>query len=396
MSSTTRSWRLDGYAQDAKVYLTGAQSLADDRGHVEVESLHLLYRLLDRDAYTQKVFEAAGIDPGDLLVECEAVLRKLPQVPGAVAFVSPRLFGTSTRAEAEAARDASPVRVRHLVAALVSEVAGLTGAVLRSLDVNEQRVREALKAVPEGPMVTTESTTAPSFGGGGGGGGGSGGGGGAAGNALAQYTRDLIAEASAERYDPIVGRDGELRRMLQVLARRQKNNPLLVGEPGVGKRSIAYALASRLAQGDVPAPLEEEAADAARSGAARGRGPKLRGELEERLRAGAPGGARRRGGHHPLRRRAAHPLWEQLGGERARPICSSPRCRGARCSSSAPPRPRSTRRTSRKTRPCRGSSRCCPSRRPPRRRRSPCAGASSSATRFITACASPTRRWWPR
>jgi ATP-dependent Clp protease ATP-binding subunit ClpB len=283
MSSTTRSWRLDGYAQDAKVYLTGAQSLADDRGHVEVESLHLLYRLLDRDAYTQKVFEAAGIDPGDLLVECEAVLRKLPQVPGAVAFVSPRLFGTSTRAEAEAARDASPVRVRHLVAALVSEVAGLTGAVLRSLDVNEQRVRDALKAVPEGPMVTTESTTAPSFGGGGGGGGGSGGGGGAAGNALAQYTRDLIAEASAERYDPIVGRDGELRRMLQVLARRQKNNPLLVGEPGVGKRSIAYALATRLAQGDVPAPLKKKRLMQLDLGLLVA-GARLRGELEDRLR----------------------------------------------------------------------------------------------------------------
>jgi ATP-dependent Clp protease ATP-binding subunit ClpB len=300
MSSTTRSWRLDGYAQDAKVYLTGAQSLADDRGHVEVESLHLLYRLLDRDAYTQKVFEAAGIDPGDLLVECEAVLRKLPQVPGAVAFVSPRLFGTSTRAEAEAARDASPVRVRHLVAALVSEVAGLTGAVLRSLDVNEQRVRDALKAVPEGPMVTTESTTAPSFGGGGGGGGGSGGGGGAAGNALAQYTRDLIAEASAERYDPIVGRDGELRRMLQVLARRQKNNPLLVGEPGVGKRSIAYALATRLAQGDVPAPLKKKRLMQLDLGLLVA-GARLRGELEDRLRAGTPGRARRRGGHHPLR-----------------------------------------------------------------------------------------------
>ncbi|MBL8603846.1 MAG: AAA family ATPase [Myxococcales bacterium] len=275
--STTRSWRLEGYAQDAKTYLTGAQSLADDRGHVEVESLHLLYRLLDRDPYTQKVFEQAGVDPGDLLIECEAVLRKLPQVPGAVAFVSPRLFGTTTRAESEAAREASPVRVRHLIVALVSEVTGLAGAVLRSIDVDEQRVREALKSVAEGSAVVSEAAPAA---------GASGGGGGHAGadpSALGKYTRDLIAEAGRDRFDPIVGRDAELRRILQVVARRQKNNPLLVGEAGVGKRAIAYALAARLAQGDVPAPLKRKRIMQLDMGLLVA-GARLRGELEDRLR----------------------------------------------------------------------------------------------------------------
>ena len=280
MSATTRSWNLDGYGPDAKAALAGAQSLADERSHAEVESLHLLFRLLDRDPLVQRAFEQAGVDPGDLLFECEAVLRKIPQVPGAVAFLSPRLLGLTTRAESEAARDASPVRVRHLVIALVSEVTGLGGAVLRALDVDEAKVRAALKALPDS-LASTDGVAAPSVPSGGGGGGA---GGGATGDVLARYTRDLIAEAAKDRFDPIVGRDAELRRLLQVIARRQKNSPVLVGEPGVGKRSIVYALASRLASGDVPAPLRKKRLMQLDVGLLVA-GARLRGELEDRLRA---------------------------------------------------------------------------------------------------------------
>src|SRR5581483_4202920 len=146
--TATRNWRLEGYGPDAKAAIAGAQALADERSHAEVETLHLLFRLLDRDPYTQRVFESAGVDPGDALVECEAVLRKIPQVPGAVAYLSPRMLGLTTRAEAEATREASQVRVRHLLLALTSEVAGLAGAVLRAMDVDEQKVRNAVKAMP--------------------------------------------------------------------------------------------------------------------------------------------------------------------------------------------------------------------------------------------------------
>jgi ATP-dependent Clp protease ATP-binding subunit ClpB len=280
MSNTTRSWKLDGYGPDAKAALAGAQSLADERSHAEVETLHLLFRLLDRDPLVQKAFELAGVDPGDLMFEVEAVLRKIPQVPGAVAFLSPRLLGLTTRAESEASRDASPVRVRHLLIAIVNEVTGLTGAVLRALDVDEPKVRAALKGLPDS-MASTDAVVGPSVPTPGGGGGS---GGGATGDVLAKYTRDLIAEAAKDRFDPIVGRDVELRRLLQVIARRQKNSPVLVGEAGVGKRAIVYALAARLARGDVPAPLRKKRLMQLDLGLLVA-GARLRGEMEDRLRA---------------------------------------------------------------------------------------------------------------
>ena len=275
--TATRNWRLEGYAQDARSMIAGAQSLADERSHAEVESVHLLFRLLDRDPLTQKSFESAGVDPGDVIVETEAVLRKITQVPGAVAYLSPRMLGLCTRAEAEAAREATPVRIRHLLIALLAEPTSLAGAVLRAVDLDEQKLRQALKALPD-------MAIAPEVAAGGGGGSGGGGGGGGGGNALAQYTRDLIQAASQDRFDPIVGRDGELRRLLQVIARRQKNSPVLVGEAGVGKRAIVYALASRLAQGDVPAPLRKKKLMQLDQGLLVA-GAKLRGEMEERLRA---------------------------------------------------------------------------------------------------------------
>ena len=288
--TATRNWRLEGYAPDAKAAIAGAQSLADERAHAEVESIHLLFRLLDRDLLTQRAFEGAGIDPGDALIEAEAVLRKIPQVPGGVAYLSPRMLGLAQRAEAEAARDASPVHVRHLLIALVSEVVGLSGAVLRTLEIDEQKFRTSLKALPDALSGETAGAVAPSapsvpnVGGGGSGGARPAAGGAQNNNALAMFTRDLIQAAQQDTFDPIVGRDGEIRRLLQVIARRQKNNPVLIGEAGVGKRAIVYALAGRLAQGDVPAPLKKKRLIQLDVGLLVA-GAKLRGEFEDRLRA---------------------------------------------------------------------------------------------------------------
>jgi ATP-dependent Clp protease ATP-binding subunit ClpB len=275
--SATRNWKLEGYAQDARSAIAGAQRLADERSHIEVESIHLLFTLLDRDVLTQKAFESAGYDPGELIVEAEAVLRKMTQVPGAVAYLSPRMLGTCSRAEAETSRDGGQVRIRHLLMAILGEPTTLAGAVLRSLDVDEQRVRQSLKNLPDSeiaPEVIASQHNAPS----------SAKSSKEAGDALARYTRDLIAAAAKDSFDPIVGRDGELRRLLQVIARRQKNNPVLVGEAGVGKRAIVSALALRLSQGDVPAPLRKKRLLQLDQGALVA-GAKLRGEFEERLRA---------------------------------------------------------------------------------------------------------------
>jgi ATP-dependent Clp protease ATP-binding subunit ClpB len=207
-------------------------------------------------------------------------MRRIQQVPNAVAYLSPRMLGLTTRAESEAARDGGQVRVRHLLLALAAEVTGFAGAVLRVMDVDAEKVRAALKSLPDSAIAAeVQATQSAVSAGGGAGGNGSG-----DGSVLARFTRDLIEEASKDRFDPIVGRDGELRRLLQVIARRQKNNPLLVGEAGVGKRAIVYALASRLAQGDVPAPLKKKRLMQLDLGQLVA-GAKLRGEMEERLRA---------------------------------------------------------------------------------------------------------------
>ncbi len=274
--TTTRSWRLEGYGADAKTAIAGSQALADERSHAEVDPLHLFYRLLDRDAYTQKVFETAGIDPGDALVEAEAVMRRLQQVPNAVAYLSAKMLGLTTRAEAEAARDGASVRVRHLLLGLTAEATGLLGAVLRAIDMDENRLRNALKSVPEPPASAVTDVPGESRKSASGAGQES-----ESGDALQKYTRDLVRTAAT--FDPIVGRDAEIRRVLQVVARRQKNNPVLVGEPGVGKRTIIRAIAARLASNDIPEPLRGMRLLQIDMGLLIA-GAKLRGELEDRLR----------------------------------------------------------------------------------------------------------------
>jgi ATP-dependent Clp protease ATP-binding subunit ClpB len=167
--------------------------------------------------------------------------------------------------------------VRHLLLGIAGEVTGLAAAVLRAVDLDESRLRAAFKSVTEpAPGTVTEvpgearSSGVAS-------------GGQADGDALQKFTRDMISEVQRGRYDPIVGRDGETRRVLQVVARRQKNNPVLVGEAGVGKRTIVRALAARLATGDVPEPLRKKRLMQLDLGLLIA-GAKLRGELEDRLR----------------------------------------------------------------------------------------------------------------
>ncbi len=278
--TAAKSWRLEGYAPDAKTAIAGAQALADERSHAEVDPLHLLYRLLDRDTYAQKVFESAGVDPGDVLVEAEAVMRRIPQVPNAVAYLSPKMLAVTTRAESEASRDGGAVRVRHLLLGLGAEVTGLAGAVMRAVDLDESRLRAATKSVTEPAQGAV--TEVPGEGRAGGGGGASSGAQ-ADGDAMQKYTRDMVAEARRAMFDPIVGRDAEIRRVLQVIARRQKNNPVLVGEAGIGKRTIVRAIAARLSTGDVPEPLRTKRLMQLDLGLLIA-GAKLRGELEERLR----------------------------------------------------------------------------------------------------------------
>jgi ATP-dependent Clp protease ATP-binding subunit ClpB len=277
---TELTLQLEAYTREARAHIAAAQGLADERKHGEVEPLHLFYRLVERDAAAQSALVRAGVDAADALVEAEAQLRRLPRAPGAVAYLSPRMLELLGRAEGEAARaGGQPVGVPSLFVASAQETVGPVANVLKALGLSAPILRATVagQAVDDesararfglGRRTTTPTTSAAK----------------PAGNALALYGRDLTALAVQGRLDRTVGRDAELRRMLQVLARRTDNHPLLVGESGIGKTAIVYALAQRMARGDVPGMLQGKRLVALELGQLVA-GAKLRGELEERMRA---------------------------------------------------------------------------------------------------------------
>ena len=270
---------LERYTPDAKHLVAGAQQIADERGHTEVTPLHLLLRLLDRDRGVAEVFRRANADPSEVVQLAEAALKRLPKAgSGGVAYVSPRLMDLLARAEREATRDKSEtVGVEHLLHALAQEIKGPAGEILSSFGIGPGAFRPHVGALAE--AARAEPGGAGAAGGGGAGGAGSGNGG-----DTGPYVRDLVADAKEGRFDPVIGRDVEARRLLQILERRFKNHPMIVGEPGVGKTAIIRSLADRIAHGDVPSNLAHARLLELDTGALVA-GAKLRGEIEQRLKA---------------------------------------------------------------------------------------------------------------
>ena len=254
---------LDRYASDAKALVAGAQSLADDRKHAQVEPVHLLLRAIERDRGVQEVFRRAGADPADVTVEAESALARITKTTGGLAYLSSAMLQLLARAEKEAG--AGTVEVEHLVNALSQEIRGPAAVVLQAFGLGPGSFRPhvgALKSVPRDAQV---AAAAPSS------------------EVLGRFTHDLVERARKGAFDPVIGRDMEVRRLLQILERRQKNHPLLVGEAGVGKTAIVGALAMRIAAGDVPDGLSKLSILELETGLLVA-GAKLRGEIEERLR----------------------------------------------------------------------------------------------------------------
>jgi ATP-dependent Clp protease ATP-binding subunit ClpC len=260
--------RLDAYDADARRYVAGAQRLADERKHAEVDPIHLWYELIDRSKETQEVLRKSGVDPVDVLLDSEAALRRSAKADRKrSAYLSSRFLELLSRAELEATRHGGgPVSTANLLLACAQEpdgqvrrllrAAGLSGAILREATAEAWPVNQGTKSAKRG----------------------------ASSDALQQYGRDLTRMASEDAFDPFVGREDELRRMLQVLARREENNPLLVGESGTGRTALVEALASRIASSDVPEMLADRRIISIDAGALVA-GTRLRGELEERMRS---------------------------------------------------------------------------------------------------------------
>ncbi|MCL2447311.1 MAG: AAA family ATPase [Polyangiaceae bacterium] len=256
---------LDRYAADAKALVAGAQSLADDRRHAQVEPIHLLARAIERDRGVQEVFRRAGADPADVSVEAESALVRMNKTTGGLAYLSNAMLALLARAEKEAG--VSTVEVEHLLNALSQEIRGAAAVVMQAFGLGPGSLRPhmgALKSVPR--EVATAGASV-----------------GNNGDVLSRFTHDLVDRARRGGFDPVIGRDVEVRRLVQILERRQKNHPLLVGEAGVGKTAIVGALAMRLAAGDVPETLAKLSLLELETGLLVA-GAKLRGEIEERLR----------------------------------------------------------------------------------------------------------------
>ena len=256
------------YTQKALDAVKTAQNMAQENGNQYVTSEHLLYALLDQDGgLIGSLFGKMGVDCDGLLSEIDTLIRNLPRISGGSGevYASPEVGKILNLAEktAEKLHD-EYLSVEHLMLAIFSEGSQNVRQLLSGHGITRSRFSDELSKVKTSPV--TSDNPEDSY------------------DALKKYGTDLVERARTNELDPVIGRDAEIRNVIRILSRKTKNNPVLIGEPGVGKTAIAEGLAQRIVRGDVPEGLKDRTIFSLDMGALIA-GAKYRGEFEERLKA---------------------------------------------------------------------------------------------------------------